>query len=122
MKKTTSSIRRMRKMPKALGRVPILSVENLRQSLMLSYTSERIWNQYLHQYHHLFCDADDAEIKARTHSLAITCRNIRNQTGYSFQKIYSFVLKEVKDSNLDIDAKILRLENKWEFMDSIFEI
>lgn len=96
--------------------------ERVKWLLAHSYNSAKFWAEYLTLYQDLFTLEEDAIRKAKTHSLALMCRQIRNRSGCSLQFLYSCVLREIVDSRLIIDEGILKVTNKLEFIDSLFEI
>ena len=117
------SKRLVAKRPKNFPReVKTISDDQLQQLIKYSNSTQKLWSEYLGLYTDLFSNEGDVERKAKTHALAVMCVNLRFNYGCTFHRIYSAVLKAKSNSDLELSSQILRLDNKWDFIDSLFEI
>lgn len=103
-------------------RLSKISSTKMELSIYYSYQSTRFWGTYLSKYTDLFLSDQETEQRARTHSLVMMCRNLRYRHGCSFKSIYLGVLKMVGETNASISTDILKLDSRWSFIDSLFEV
>jgi hypothetical protein len=119
--KSFTSKKRVRKAP---GRFPSesrqLTKNQVESTIAHFYNSKPQWSLHLSKYSELFSTPEEAELKARTHAVGLACRNLRNRYGCSLGSLYKIVLNYVRVNEFDIEKSVLNLENKWEFIDSIF--
>jgi hypothetical protein len=113
------SIKRPKFFPKE---VEAISQEQLQQSIRYSYTSQKLWGEHLNLYTDLFSEASKVEQRAKTHSLAVMCVNLRYKYGCTFHRIYTAVLTEISNSDIELSSEILSLKSKCDFIDSLFEV
>jgi hypothetical protein len=116
-------IRHKTKWPPATSSIKFdLSEAQLKNYISVAYRDHHAWLKYVPMYHDLFTSIDEARVKAKTHSVMVTCNYLLLNRGCPHHTLYENFVAEVNQKKIKLSPDLLCFQTQLAFFISLCEI